>query len=394
MDRRLVFDLLEYPITPALDTSLVVYGGKTALRHVPLRGSEFAVRDVASVQSDVPWLVTDREWYLLVENRKHELAFDISRFGRPVGGGGVDFYPALVDCAVSEASSVFVLNSTVGAWVFVLRGRELRVLNASPIPFIACSSWGREDKCHFSGLTSRPRAARAGTDEVEVAPGDPTILSISPAVERDRDPIVEFTRLADVVRLERWVDALPRDAKQSPRLAGQLVPETCVAASRLRRPQVLLVGILAKPDWYDPMDALGIYPMNTETFGVLYVSPEDVDLLDLRLQRNVLGVLRMKDATQVYVGANRGGGAPIGSIARVDLDAESVGREEQVTVDGIDAGALCLSFQPRFHLNVGYFGTARISFAGEKSAAHFLQSDDGLVWRVVGRAGSVPPAPV
>jgi YD repeat-containing protein len=59
--------LLDFPITPARGSDAIVFCDKRTVRSVGLRGTEFAIRDVAVNQGNQPWLICERELFVLAD---------------------------------------------------------------------------------------------------------------------------------------------------------------------------------------------------------------------------------------------------------------------------------------------------------------------------------------
>jgi hypothetical protein len=84
MEKAQVFDLMEFPLAPAPDGGVVVYRDRRTVGHVPLRGTPFQVMDVARDQGSLPWLLSRQELFMLVDEGRRELAFELRPFGSPV----------------------------------------------------------------------------------------------------------------------------------------------------------------------------------------------------------------------------------------------------------------------------------------------------------------------
>jgi hypothetical protein len=388
MVQRQIFDLLDFPITPARGGDAIVFCDKRTVRSVGLRGTEFAIRDVAVNQGKQPWLICERELFLLADDGQHELAFDIAPFGTPIGAR--DFYSTVLEAEATAGSAarVFLVNMRAGAWAFELNGHEMRSLNTAPLPFLAICSWVRERRSVIGGMTLRRQSTDSTGGHIEISPGGPAVLHWGPAPSAQAS-----ATMFSIERLrvpEQWRE-VPRRQGISARAASQLLPEACIAATEGDQPPVLLFGLLALSTWDDPMDELAVRPMNFEYLGAVLASSDGETLVACNIFRSVLGTLHTNGMTWAYATDNRGNGGAVSSLVRIEFDSSGVRSEKPVTFAGVSGSLICSSFQPRVHPSIGYFGTAAMFENNHKSLAHYLQSDDGLNWHVVGRAGEVAP---
>jgi hypothetical protein len=391
MEKKQLFDLLELPLLPTPDGGVVLFRDKRTVCHLGLRGTGFQVRDIAIDQGLKPWLVTARELLLLTEKGHRELAFDIASLAAPLGGG--DFYRTLIECdAESPEDRHFVLNTVKGAWLLRLTGHELRAITPSPLPFLGTCSWGRADCPRFGGMIARSPRAGHLTVQASRNPGQPAVLSLS-CKSGDSPSASADVSLENLLVPANWTDS-PALHALSARQIAQLIPECCVAGSGDGTRGVLLIGLLAAPDIENPLDELCSYPMNVEYLGYLMMSVERSKALDVRPFRHVIGTIKRGGLIWAYVSDNTGSGGTVGSLTRIAFDESTLGEDQQVSFEGIDPASVCTGFQPRHHPHVGFLATVEVRLHDVKRVAHYLQSDDGLAWRVVGRAGEIPEARV
>ena len=382
MEKAQVFDLMEFPLAPAPDGGVVVYRDRRTVGYVPLRGTPFQVMDAARDQGSLPWLLSRQELFMLGDEGRRELAFELSPFGAPVAGG--DLYPSLVELERGPAERMFVLNTMQGARVLRLIGHELIALESTALPYLGVCSWEQGGQIRFGGMSARTRAAGGAGTGSQWHPGRPAVLSVR---EANRSEPASYA-LEPVPVPVHWADSAKAHSLTT-REIEQLTPECCIAGALNDGKGVLLCGVLALPSGENPLDELVSRPMNVEYLGYLVLSLEGSRVLDCRIFRCILATLRCGSSTWAYISDNKGDGGTVGSLTRLELDASGVRSERPLVLHGVDPSSTCTSFQPRMHPKVGFFGSAQLRSGDSKPVAHYLQSDDALSWTVIGRAGEI-----
>jgi hypothetical protein len=387
MERRQLFDLLGSPVAQA-PGGVIVFQEDGGLRYLELRAGRVQERDLAVDQHPQAWMLSQRELLLRLEGGARELAFEVASFGAPMAAR--DFYPTLVELVTPvRGARYFLLNTTGGAWVLEIQAGQLRALHSTALPFLGTCSWYRGGRMVFGGMELRRREAGVGSAEPQWCPARPALLSIRVDDHESRLDVSPAS-IERLVIPSRWAESLGAH-DISARQISQLTPECCLAAAVNEEGGTLLIGVLSPPARDNPLDELAVRPLNVEYVGCLFVTVDASRVLSCRLFRHVLGTLRSSGALWAYTADNRGAGGSVGSLSRIAFDESGIRSEEPITFAGIDASAICAAFRPRFHPRIGYFGTALIRPRNARPMAHYLQSDDALTWRVLGREGEVPP---
>lgn len=380
MDRKRLFDLLQLPMVRTPGGDLVVFEDKRTVRHVSLHGTELQIRDIATRQARQPWVLTATELFLLTEGGNRELAFELGRIAAPLGSG--HFYTALIEAdpgSTSGGASYFLLNARNGAWPLQLRGQELLALTKEPMPFLGSWGWRQEETVCYGGMTPRPAAQHT-------TPGKPAVASFRPAaISNGRVPhTIELLPVSP-----QWENTLQRYSL-SPRQIKQLAPECCIAVAAKHGAGAVLVGLLALPFGEDPLDELSVVPLNSEYLGYILMSLDGGTVSASAVFRHILATLPADNGmTWAFVIDNRGKGGAVQSLSRLDFDSTGVYPERSVTLTHADPEAACVKFRAHQHPKVGYIAVAELRSHDPKPVAHYLQSDDGLNWNVVGREGEI-----
>jgi hypothetical protein len=378
MDKRLLFDLLEYPICPVGDGNLVVFDSPGALRQAALRGTEDQIVDVARDQSRHPALVTRREVCLL-KGGSRQLAFATDRFGQVLDFSGP--YPnAVFGSSSSEASApLLALNTLRGAWIMEVADDGVIVIANEPLPFLVSSFWEQRGTPTFGGASLRV-AQPGGDDDPEYSVGAPCILTVEGS-HPSRG--IRARPLSERLPLDRWVDIAPANVKDNPRFTKAVDPEICFAGEA-DHVAVALTGLY---DGYDPLDVRARFPTHREMFGLIFGNPGTGALERVAAYVCPVASLRAQSGHYLYIGENVGRGAELANLQRVKLDAAPAG--EPVQMMGVDTSLRCTSFCPCFHPRIGYFGTLRAGTGDGNDAVYFVHSDEGLKWNVVGTRETV-----